>query len=81
MGPALRDLQLLYDGKLDILRGDMDTFYNLKIQEHRTGAARQGGNTVQSKEETIRLKTITNDLRGKLSELEARVCVPLYHHH
>jgi intermediate filament protein if len=72
MGPALREIQQMYDGKLDNLKDEMETMYNLKVQEFRTGASRQNMDTVHSKEEITRLKTITGDLKGKMNDLEAR---------
>jgi intermediate filament protein if len=72
MGPALREIQQMYDGKLDNLKDEMETMYNLKVQEFRTGASRQGIDSAHSKEEITRLKTITSDLKGKMNELESR---------
>jgi len=62
----------MYDGKLDCLKDEMETMYNLKVQEFRTGASRQNIDQVHTKEEITRLKTITGDLKGKLNDLEAR---------
>jgi len=31
MGQALRDIQQTYDGKLDDVRNDVETYYNLKV--------------------------------------------------
>jgi len=72
MGPALREIQLKYDDKMDALRGEMDTFYNLKVQEFRTGASRQNIDSSHTKEETVRLKTVMTDLKGKINDLEAK---------
>jgi len=72
MGNALRDLQRVYDEKMDGIRGDMDTYYSMKVQEFRQGATRQSMDAVHSKDETIRLRTQLQDLRNKLSELENR---------
>ena len=72
MGPALRDIQSAYDLKMDQLRNEMDTFYNLKIQEFRTGASRQNIEATHTKEETVRLKSVMNDLKAKLGDLEAK---------
>jgi intermediate filament protein if len=72
MGPALREIQMMYDGKLDNLKDEMETMYNLKIQEFRTGASRQNIDSQHCKEEITRLKTITGDLKGKINEMEAR---------
>jgi len=72
MGNALREIQATYDEKLDSMRGELETYYNLKIQEFRTGATRQNMETVHSKEESKRLRNSISDLRSKLAELEAR---------
>jgi intermediate filament protein if len=72
MGPALREIQLKYDDKMDDLRGEMDTFYNLKVQEFRTGASRQNIDSTHTKEETVRLKNVMTDLKGKINDLEAK---------
>jgi len=32
MGQALREIQTVYDEKLDSMRGEMETFYNLKVR-------------------------------------------------
>ena len=72
MGNALREIQQVYDEKLDIMKGELETFYNLKIQEFRTGATRQNMETVHAKEESKRLRTQITDLRDKLNDLEAR---------
>jgi intermediate filament protein if len=31
MGQALREIQQVYDEKMDAVRGEMETFYNLKV--------------------------------------------------
>jgi len=72
MGNALREIQATYDEKLDQMRGELETYYNLKIQEFRTGATRQNMETVHSKEESKRLRNNMSDLRAKLADLEAR---------
>jgi len=72
MGQALRDLQNVYDDKMDNMRGEMETFYNLKVQEFRTGATRGQMDAIHSKEESTRLKSQLQDLRNKLADLESR---------
>jgi intermediate filament protein if len=72
MGQALREIQGVYDDKLDVMRGELEAFYNLKIQEFRTGANRQNLETAHCKEETKRLRTQLTDLRDKLADLDAR---------
>merc|ERR1719309_168905 len=72
MGNALREIQSTYDEKMDAMRTEMETYYNMKVQEFRTGATRQNMETVHSKEESKRLRTTIADLRAKLADLEAR---------
>jgi len=72
LGSCLREIQVTYDDKLDQMRGEMETFYNLKLQEFRTGATRQNMETVHSKEETKRLRGQLQDLRNKLADAETR---------
>ena len=31
MGNALREIQATYDEKLEVMRGELETFYNLKV--------------------------------------------------
>jgi intermediate filament protein if len=72
MSGALREISQAYDGKLDDMRAEMETYYNMKVQEFRTGATRQNMETSHAKEETKRLRAQLSDLRSKLSELESR---------
>jgi len=72
MGAALREIQGTYDEKLEAMRAELETYYNLKLQEFRTGATRQNMETVHSKEEAKKLRAMLTDLRAKLADLEAR---------
>ncbi|ESN91852.1 hypothetical protein HELRODRAFT_90252, partial [Helobdella robusta] len=72
MGQCLREIQQVYDEKVDIMRGEMETFYNLKVQEFKTGATRGTIETQHAKEEVKKLRTIITDLRDKFAELENR---------
>merc|ERR1719309_850807 len=72
MGNALREIQATYDEKMDAMRTEMETYYNMKVQEFRTGATRQNMETVHSKEESKRLRGQLADLRNKLGDVEAR---------
>ena len=72
MGQALREIQEAYDGKVDGMRHELESYYNLKVQEVRTGAARQTMETGHTKEETKRLKTQLGSTRDKLGDLESR---------
>ena len=31
MGQALREIQEVYDGKMDAMRGELEAYYNLKV--------------------------------------------------
>jgi len=72
LGNALREIQATYDEKLDMMKGELETYYNLKIQEFRTGATRQNMETVHAKEESKKLRTSLTDLRARIADLEAR---------
>jgi len=72
MGQCLREIQQAYDDKIDGIRTEMEGYYNLKVQEVRTGAARNTMESGHSKEESKRLKTQLGSIRDKLGDLEAR---------
>jgi intermediate filament protein if len=72
MGQALREIQQAYDDKIDGMRTEMEGYYNLKVQEVRTGAARTNMETGHSKEESKRLKTQLGSVRDRLGDLESR---------
>lgn len=72
LGQAIRDIQQEYDSKVDQLRGDMEGFYNLKIQEFRTGATKQNMEVTHIREENKKITKQMSDLRGKLADMEAR---------
>jgi intermediate filament protein if len=72
LGGCLREIQETYDEKLNQMKGETETFYNMKLQEFRTGATRQNMETVHAKEETKRLRNQLTDLRQKLTDAETR---------
>jgi len=72
MGQALREIHQVYDDKLDCMRGELETFYNLKVQEFRTNATRNNMETVHSKEENKKLKSSITECRDKLGDLDAK---------
>lgn len=72
MGNALREIQTCYDDKLETMKAEMENYYQMKMQEFRTGATRQNMETAHSKEETKRLKAQLTDLRAKVADLEGR---------
>lgn len=72
LSQAIRDIQQEYDIKVDSIRGEMETFYNLKVQEFRTGATKQNMEVTHAREETKKLHKQLGDSRGRLNDLEAR---------
>uniref|UniRef100_A0A8W8LET9 Uncharacterized protein n=2 Tax=Magallana gigas TaxID=29159 RepID=A0A8W8LET9_MAGGI len=72
LSQAIRDIQKEYDNKVDQIRGDMEGFYNLKIQEFRTGATKQNMEVTHIKEENKKLMKQISDQKGRLADLEAR---------
>jgi len=72
MGQCLREIQQTYDDKIDIMRTELESYYTLKVQEVRTGAARNTMESGHTKEETKRLKTQLSSIRDKLADLESR---------
>jgi intermediate filament protein if len=72
MGLALREIQQGYDDKVDGIRAELESFYNLKVQEVRTGQTQNSMETVHLKGETKRLRDQMASLRDKLADLDAR---------
>nr|CAB38180.1 cytoplasmic intermediate filament protein [Phascolion strombus] len=72
MSSALREIQETYDEEMDAMRGELESYYNMKIQEFRTGASRQNMETVHAKETTKKMRDQLSALQSRLSELEAR---------
>ncbi|OWF52797.1 60 kDa neurofilament protein [Mizuhopecten yessoensis] len=72
LSSAIRDIQREYDSKSDQIRGDMEAYYNLKVQEFRTGATKQNMEVTHVREENKKLTKQMTDLRGRLADLEAR---------
>ncbi|XP_050415706.1 60 kDa neurofilament protein isoform X5 [Patella vulgata] len=72
LSQAIRDIQNEYDSKVDSIRGDMEAYYNLKVQEYRTGAAKQNMEVSTSREEVKKYSKQLSDSRSRLADLEAR---------
>ncbi|XP_070176389.1 60 kDa neurofilament protein-like isoform X2 [Littorina saxatilis] len=72
LSQAIRDIQSEYDSKMDTIRNEMETFYNLKVQEFRTGATKQNMEVTHSREETKKVHKMLNDLKLRMADLEAR---------
>ncbi|XP_076455321.1 70 kDa neurofilament protein-like [Babylonia areolata] len=72
LSQAIRDIQNEYDSKMDTIRGEMETFYNLKVQEFRTGATKQNMEVTHAREETKKVQKMHNDCKIRMADLEAR---------
>lgn len=72
MAQALREIQNAYDDKMDQMRGDLESFYNMKVQEFRTGATRQNMETVHHKETVKKLRDQLSNVQSRIADLEAR---------
>lgn len=72
MAQCLHELQAEYEIKMDGMRGELESYYNAKLQEFRTGATRNNMESTHTKDELKRLRTQLNDLRSKITDLEAK---------
>ncbi|XP_041367930.1 60 kDa neurofilament protein-like [Gigantopelta aegis] len=72
LSQAIRDIQNEYDAKCDQIKAELDSFYNLKIQEFRTGSTKQNMEVSHAKEETKKYIKQLQDTRARLADLEAR---------
>ncbi|ESO88557.1 hypothetical protein LOTGIDRAFT_204366 [Lottia gigantea] len=72
LSQAIRDIQNEYDSKVDSIRGDMEAYYNLKVQEYRTGAAKQNMEVSTHREEVKKYSKQLSDSRSRMADLEAR---------
>jgi len=72
MGQALREIQQSYEDKVDGIRAELESFYNLKVQEVRTGANQNNLQATHAVEETKRLRGQMGSLRDRLSDLDSK---------
>lgn len=72
MSSSLREIQDLYDDKIDNMRKEMETLYTMKVQEFRTGATRQNLDTAHAREEVVRIKSQSSDLQGKIFDIQSK---------
>lgn len=73
LSSAIREIQQEYDNRLDGMRGELEAFYNVKVQEFKTGTTRQNMELVHAHEEISRLKNQLTDLRPRLNDYETKV--------
>lgn len=72
MGQALREIQQVYDDKIDDMRGQMENYVELKVREVRTGATQQNMESIHLKEDNKRIRGQMGSLQDRLSDLDAR---------
>lgn len=72
MGQALREIQQAYDDKIDGVRAELESFYNLKVQEVRTRDTQNNMEVTHSKAEAKRLRDQMASIRDRLADLDAR---------
>lgn len=72
MGQALREIQQAYDDKIDGVRAELESFYNLKVQEVRTRDTQSNMAITHTQSENKRLRDQMGSLRDRLADLDAR---------
>jgi len=69
---AIREIQRMYEEKMDQMRGDLESHYNYKVQEFKTGAVRQTMDATKNKEDCTHMRSEVQNLRDRLNELNGR---------
>lgn len=69
---AIREIQRMYEEKMDQMRGDLESHYNFKVQEFKTGAVRQTMESSKNKEDCTHMRNDVQVMRDRLNELNAR---------
>lgn len=72
MSNAIRELQNEFDRRLDHQNQQMQSYYQMKVQEVKTGQAKDQSRLDNMVTETKKMQTMMNDLRGQVNELENR---------
>lgn len=72
LAQAIREIEHMYGEKLEDMKGDMEGFYNHKLQEFRTGAARQSTEANKSKEDCKDLRNNVTEIRDRINDLDAK---------
>uniref|UniRef100_A0A8R1DH11 Uncharacterized protein n=1 Tax=Caenorhabditis japonica TaxID=281687 RepID=A0A8R1DH11_CAEJA len=69
---AIREIRSEYEQMMNGNRNELESWYQLRVQEINTQSNRQNAEHNYQKEEVKRLRSQTGELRGKLSDLESR---------
>ena len=77
LSQAIRDIQCEYDNRMSAMKSEYETYYNMKISEVRTANTKSGLEGQQLKEDIKKLRSQITELRGRESDMDARVCLLL----
>jgi intermediate filament protein if len=69
---AIREIQRMYEEKMDQMRGDLESHYNFKVQEFKNGAVRSNIETSKTKEDCTNMRSEVQNMRDRLNDLNAR---------
>jgi len=69
---AIREIQRMYEEKMESMRVELESHYNFKVQEFKTGAVRQNMESTKNKDDCTRMRTDVQDMRDRLNELNAK---------
>jgi len=69
---AIREIQRMYEEKMESMRTDLESHYNFKVQEFKTGAVRQNMESTKSKDDCTRMRSEVQDMRDRLNDLNAK---------
>jgi len=69
---AIREIQRMYEEKMESMRTDLESHYNYKVQEFKTGAVRQNMESTKTKDDCNRMRTDVSDLRDRLNDMNAK---------
>lgn len=72
LAQAIREIESMYGEKMEDMRNDLETTYNLRLQELRTGSARLTAETSRGIDDNKDLRQAVTDLRDKINDLDAR---------
>jgi intermediate filament protein if len=69
---AIREIQRMYEEKMDSMRTELESHYNFKVQEFKTGAVRQNMESTKNKDDCTRMRSDVQDMRDRLNDLNAK---------
>ncbi|XP_067940758.1 intermediate filament protein A-like isoform X7 [Watersipora subatra] len=72
MSNAIRELQSEFDRRLEHQNQQMQSYYQMKVQESKTGQAKDASKVEHLMSETKRLQSIINDMKNQMGDLEGR---------